>query len=180
MRIIGGAFKSRRFQPPKQFDGRPTTDFAREALFNILNNELDFEDLRALDLYAGVGGISFELASRGAAEVVSVDQQSVAVRFIEKMSEEWGMDAIWPEKNDAVAFSEGIHKPFDFIFADPPYSVEHFDQLHERLFKPEALNPDGLLVFEHGPRTDLSHLAGFYKERRYGHVHFSFFYPDYE
>ncbi len=161
---------------PKKLPVRPTTDMAKEALFNILNNTYYFEDLTILDLFAGTGNISFEFASRGTTDLVAVDADFGCIRFIDKISKEldFGISTV---KSDVFQFLGKTVIKADIIFADPPYDfpIEEFAKLPELVFKNELLNEDGILIVEHSKHTDLSHLNHFHKNRRYGGSIFSFF-----
>ncbi len=176
MRIISGKHKSKRIFAPKKLPVRPTTDMAKEALFNILNNVYYFEDISALDLFAGTGNISFEFASRGTKELVAVDTDYGCIKFIDKISDEldFGISTI---KSDAFSFLEKSSLKVDIIFADPPYDLatEDFAKIPELVFKNQMLLDDGMLIIEHSKHTDLSSLAHFSKQRRYGGSVFSFF-----
>ena len=169
MRIISGKHKSKRIFAPKKLPVRPTTDMAKEALFNILNNVYYFEDISALDLFAGTGNISFEFASRGTKELVAVDTDYGCIKFIDKISDEldFGISTI---KSDAFSFLEKSSLKVDIIFADPPYDLanEDFAKIPELVFKNQMLLDDGMLIIEHSKHTDLSSLAHFSKQRRYG------------
>ena len=176
MRIISGKHKSKRIFAPKKLPVRPTTDMAKEALFNILNNKYYFEDISFLDLFAGTGNISYEFASRGTNNIVSVDADYGCIKFIDKISKEldFGISAI---KSDVFSFLEKSMLKVDIIFVDPPYdlSVEDFARIPELIFKNNMLKEDGVLIIEHSKQTDLSHLEYFTNHRRYGGSVFSFF-----
>jgi len=176
MRIISGKYKGKRLVAPKKLPVRPTTDFAKEALFNILNNSLEFSEIKLLDLFAGTGNISFEFASRGAQHIISVDSHFACVKYITKITEElsFPIDAI---KSDASKFISSTSSKFDVIFADPPYNLEQidFENIIAKVFSNAILNKEGLLIIEHSKHTDLSHLDYFKEARRYGGSVFSFF-----
>ncbi len=176
MRIISGKHKSKRITAPKKLPVRPTTDMAKEALFNILNNTYYFEDIALLDLFAGTGNISYEFASRGAKNIVSVDTDYGCIKFIDKISMEldFGISTI---KSDVFSFLEKSLLKVDIIFADPPYdlSTEDFAKIPELVFKNQMLLNDGMLIIEHSKHTDLSSLDHFSNQRRYGGSVFSFF-----
>jgi 16S rRNA (guanine966-N2)-methyltransferase len=174
MRITGGKYKGRYFEVPKNLPVRPTTGFAFEGLFNVLNNSMDFEAIEALDLFTGTGHISFELASRGAVSIQSVDKNGLCLKFIKKTANDFEMP-ILALKEDVFKFLERCTTPFDFIFADPPYALPNIAQIHELVMKNKLLKPNGLLIIEHGSKTDLQTLSGFEKLRTYGNVQFSFF-----
>jgi len=176
MRIISGKHKGKRISAPKKLPVRPTTDMAKEALFNILNNNYYFQDISLIDLFAGTGNISFEFASRGTRELVAVDANYGCVKFIDKISNEldFGISTI---KSDVFNFLEKSDLKSDIIFADPPYdlSTEDFARIPELIFKNNMLKEDGVLIIEHSKHTDLSHLEHFTNLRRYGGSVFSFF-----
>lgn len=176
MRIISGTHKGKRIQAPKKLPVRPTTDMAKEALFNILNNRYYLENLSVLDLYAGTGNISYEFASRGAEAITAVDAAFDCVKFIRKTATELEFP-IAATKSPVRKFLEQTGMTFDIIFADPPYdmSEEEFSEIPELVFKRELLKENGSLVIEHGKHTDLSELPNFTEQRKYGSSVFSFF-----
>ena len=178
MRIISGRHKGKRIIAPKKLPVRPTTDMAKEALFNILNNSYYFEDISFLDLFAGTGNISFEFASRGTTDLVAVDADYSCIRFIDKISKELDYD-ISTVKSDVFQFLEKTSLKADIIFADPPYDLsdDDFAKLPELIFKNNMLKKDGVLIIEHSKHTDLSNLKHFTSQRRYGGSAFSFFKP---
>ena len=176
MRIISGKFKGRRINAPKDLPARPTKDFAKEALFNIINNNYYFNELNVLDLYAGIGSISFEFASRGAPSIISVDQHYKSILFIEKIAKEFEFP-IQTIKSDVFKFLEKTSLQHDIIFADPPYEYSK-EQLHEivtLIFSNNLLNDNGTLIIEHSKRTDLSDIFNFTNSKKYGNSMFSFF-----
>ena len=178
MKIITGQYGGRRFEPPRNLDARPTTDLAKQALFNILQNRLDFEECRALDLFSGTGGISFELLSRGAQHVVSVEQGRQQQQFIERVAAELRVERSKHQlvRGDVFRYLGGRPpQPFDFIFADPPYALADLDKLPSLILRPEWLAPDGIFVLEHGKDRSFDDVPGFCELRTYGAVHFSFF-----
>jgi 16S rRNA (guanine966-N2)-methyltransferase len=174
VRIISGTHKGKNIVVPKGLPVRPTTDFAKEGLFNILNNRLDYESAICLDLFSGTGHISLELASRGSKHITSVDKNSRCVGFLKTTSKELGFDVV-TIKSDVFDFLKQSRAKFDFIFADPPYDLDNIPQIHELVFSNGLLNAGGLLVIEHGAKTKLETLAGFIQHRKYGNVNFSFF-----
>ena len=176
MRIISGKYKGKRLTAPKKLPVRPTTDMAKEALFNILNNQFYFEDVTVLDLFSGTGNISFEFASRGATKITAIDSHSGCVQYISKTSKELNFD-ITTMKSDVFKFLERTKSKYDVIFADPPYSFEiaQFSKIPELIFQNELLLEDGLLIVEHAEQTDLSKLPNFSDKRKYGSSVFSFF-----
>lgn len=176
MRIVAGKFRSRRIIAPNNLPVRPTTDMAKEALFNILNNSYYFEDLSVLDLFAGIGSISFEFASRGCTDITAVDAHFGCINFLEKTSKELEID-LKTVKSDVFTFLERSSKPFDLIFADPPYDMEtdRFLELCKLVFDRNLLKPEGTLIIEHSKQTVLSEHPKFDKARKYGSNVFSFF-----
>jgi len=174
MRIIRGTLKGRRIQAPSSLPVRPTTDFAKESLFNVLNNRLDFEDLNVLDLFAGIGGISFEFASREAS-VLSVENNPKCADFIKQTAEKLQVENLRVMQTDAFAYLAKTRQTFDLIFADPPYDLPTIDLLPNLIFEYKLLNPDGLFILEHSERHDYSAHPQFSELRKYGKVHFSFF-----
>ena len=176
MRIVSGKFKSRRFSPPKNLQARPTTDIAKEGLFNILNNMIDFEKISVLDMFAGTGSISFEFASRGCRSITSLEISAVNYAFIQKVIKELGIeDVITAFKYDAFKFAETAKTKFDLIFADPPYDHKELANIPDLIFRKELLNPDGLLILEHPKDKNFKNHPCFSENRQYGHVNFSFF-----
>ncbi len=176
IRIISGTHKGRRIRAPKRLPVRPTTDRAKEALFNILAAEVDWSESRVLDLYAGTGNISYECASRGCADITSVDADPGCISFIRETARELEM-GINPVKASSEAYLRGSPGAFDFIFADPPYArdAEELERLAGLVFQKELLAQGGLLVIEHGKETSLERLPNFDRARRYGGSVFSFF-----
>lgn len=175
MRIIGGTYRGKQIIAPKNLPVRPTTDFAKEGLFNILNNKIDFEDLTVLDLFCGTGNISLEFASRGAKKIYSIDKHSPCLFFIKDTAKALKLSSIITDRADVFKYLEKSHSTFDVIFADPPYELENIEMIHELVFKNNLLNPDGILVIEHSQKTDLSAKTNYIETRKYGNVHFSFF-----
>lgn len=179
MRIISGIFKSRRFEPNMQgWKTRPTTDRAKESLFNILANNLDLDGITALDLFAGTGSIGYEFLSHGAAHIDFVEKHRPCIQFIEKTVKELGC-----ESRSATFASEVLnflktapHRQYDVIFADPPYDWAHFAHLPELLLRQQQwLAPDGVLIIEHDIRTNYEKDSNFAEQRQYGETYFSFF-----
>ena len=160
---------------PRTFSARPTTDFAKESLFNILANRIDLEDATALDLFAGTGSISIELASRGCSKVVSVEKDPAHYNFICKVVESVKTDRMLPIKADVFKYITTCKTQFDFIFADPPYQLENIPEIPELVFGNDLLAPDGIFVLEHGSKNNFSNHPRFTDMKRYGSVHFSFF-----
>ncbi|WP_435625230.1 RsmD family RNA methyltransferase [Flagellimonas sp.] len=179
MRIVSGSHKGKRLIAPKKLPVRPTTDMAKEGLFNILNNRYDIDELKVLDLFSGTGNISFEFASRGSKSIVAVDSYAGCVQFISKTAKELNFP-IRTVKSDVFKFLEKIRDKVDIVFADPPYNL-HLDQFKKivlLVFKNELLLEDGILVLEHSDKTDLSQLDYFSDSRKYGGSIFSFFQKD--
>ena len=174
MRIVSGKWKGKRIVAPKNLPTRPTTDFAKEGLFNILNNRFFFDDLRVLDLFAGTGNIAYEFASRGAGEITCVDQNKGCVRFIGEVADDLGAN-IQPVQLDAWLFVQKTTTSYDIVFADPPYDWDKHEALAEAIIQKGFLKEGGEAIIEHSADTDLSQLPGFFEHRKYGHVHFSFF-----
>jgi len=176
MRIISGEFKGRRITAPKKLPIRPTTDMAKESLFNILNNMYYLEDISVLDLFAGSGNISYEFASRGTKKITSVDANFGCIKFINETAESFGME-IQTIKSDVFKFLENSNTKNTIIFADPPYdfSVEAFSKIPELVFKYNLLENKGLLIVEHSKHTDISHLENYSHSKGYGGNMFSFF-----
>lgn len=176
MRIISGKLKARRFSVPKNFPSRPTTDFAKEGLFNILENQLDLFDLNILDLCTGTGNISFELLSREAGSITAVDINLNCLRFIRKTAEELKVsEDIRTLKMDILHFLKITEDSYDLIFSDPPYAYKHHSEIAKLVFDRDLLNDKGLLVIEHGKETNLENITHFDFCRNYGGVYFSFF-----
>jgi len=174
VRIIGGQYKGRNFTLPKGLPVRPTTDFAKEGLFNILNNRVDLDGAKILDLFSGTGHISLEFASRGAGAVTAVDLHTKCVAFLRSAAAE--VDApIQTIKSDVFSFLKSAIGSYDLIFADPPYDLPNIPEIHQWIMDKNLLNENAWLIIEHGPRTNLSELAGFKDQRKYGNVNFSFF-----
>lgn len=176
MRIVSGKFRGRRITAPNNLPVRPTTDMAKEALFNILNNSYYLDQISVLDLFAGIGSICFEFASRGCTDIVAVDAHQGCIKFLEKINTdlEAGVTTV---KSDAFAFLERSARTFDIIFADPPYDMEteHFNRLLNLVFDRVLLKEEGILVIEHSKQTDLSDHPHFERSRKYGSNIFSFF-----
>ena len=176
MRIISGKNKGKRITAPKKLPARPTTDFAKEALFNIINNNYYFDELSVLDLFAGIGSISLEFASRGAKTVTSVDNHYSSVQFIQKTADELQL-TIRALKSDVFSYLTNNKLTFDIIFADPPYSFtkEQLEKIISLVVENRMINEDGLLIIEHSKHTDISDLPNFSYSKKYGSSMFSFF-----
>jgi 16S rRNA (guanine966-N2)-methyltransferase len=175
LRIIGGTYKGKQIIAPKNLPVRPTTDFAKEGLFNILNNKVDFEGLTVLDLFCGTGNISLEFASRGAQKIYAIDKHSPCLNFVKDTAKTLKLTAIITDRADVFKYLEKSHSTFDIVFADPPYELENIAHIHDLVFSQNILNNGGWLIIEHGQRKDLSGKANYVETRKYGNVHFSFF-----
>ena len=175
MRIITGKYKGRHFDIPRTFKARPTTDFAKENIFNVINGYIDWEETTALDLFSGTGSISLELLSRGCKQVVSVEKDRDHARFISQCMEKIGAEEHILIKGDVFRFLKSCHQKFDLIFADPPYALPELPTIPDLIFQHDLLKEDGLLVFEHGKHNDLSSNPHFIEHRSYGSVNFSLF-----
>ena len=175
MRIITGKYKGRRFDIPRTFKARPTTDFAKENIFNVLMGYIDFEDATALDLFSGTGSISLELVSRGCKKVVSVEADRDHARFISPCFEKLGDHTDMLIRGDVFKFIKSCRQKFDFIFADPPYALEQLPQIPDMVLESGILAEDGIFVFEHGHKHDFSSHPRFLEHRAYGSVNFTLF-----
>lgn len=175
MRVISGKYRGKRFNPPKKFPSRPTTDQAKEALFNILSNRYDLEECKVLDLFAGTGSISLEFLSRECKSVLSIDKHPISIRFINQLVEDIKEDNWFVLRKDVFSFLEGHSDTYDIIFADPPFGIKGGSELPQKIFDQRLLNNDGLLIIEHGRESDFSHITQFTEIRKYGGVNFSFF-----
>lgn len=176
MRVISGIYKRRRFDVPHTFKARPTTDFAKENLFNVLMNYLDFEEgVTALDLFAGTGSISIELVSRSCDRVISVEKDPQHHAFISKVMKEVKTDRCLPLRGDVFRYIEKCNEQFDFIFADPPYALKELSTIPQKIFEYKLLKPEGLFVLEHGKDLSFEQNPHFIEHRHYGSVNFSFF-----
>jgi 16S rRNA (guanine(966)-N(2))-methyltransferase RsmD len=176
MRIVSGRLKGRRIIAPKKLPVRPTTDMAKEGLFNILNNRIRFQEIEVIDLFAGIGSISFEFISRGTERVTAVDANYDCIKFLTKTSEalELELNVI---KSDVFDFLEKTPLKADLIFADPPYDlpIEEFEKIEATVRERSLLNEEGMLIIEHSKHSSLEHIATFSECRRYGNSIFSFF-----
>lgn len=175
MRIIGGSLKGLRLNPPKNLPVRPTTDLAKEALFNILQNKIDFENIRVLDLFSGTGNISVEFASRGAAQVVAVDRSIHCVNYLKDISRQHGLTNIKIFKEDVFKYLQFENERYELIFADPPYDLNKIPEIPKIIFDKKLLLPGGSLIIEHQSMQNLSNYPAFAEQRKYGHSSFSFF-----
>ena len=176
MRIIGGEHGGRKFNPPNKMPyTRPTTDIAREGLFNILQNSLDFSVMKTLDLFGGTGSISYELASRGATDLTIVEKDTAMYEFIKKTSAELRIGNLRTLKMDVFKFIKQCEDKFDFIFAGPPYALANIDDLPKSVFAKQLLNKNGWFVLEHTPKNDYKAFPFYKSERNYGTTVFSIF-----
>jgi 16S rRNA (guanine966-N2)-methyltransferase len=181
VRVISGKFKSRRFSVPKGFPSRPTTDFAKEGLFNLLENRLDFDGLEVVDLFAGTGNIGIEFLSRGVEKVTSVDSNFKCVKHIFALSKQLNVEqSLSVLKADCLHFVSSSKGPFDIVFADPPYEYKFHLDLYRSIQKHHLAKPTGLIIIEHGRQTSFSGLEGFLFQKNYGNVYFSFLKPSSE
>jgi 16S rRNA (guanine966-N2)-methyltransferase len=179
MRIIAGKFKGRRFSPPADnWPTRPTTDYAKEALFNILNNQIDFEASKVLDLFGGTGSHSYEFISRGCEDVTYVDKHAPAVNFVRRTAQQLGIEAnLKIYQMDVFRFIAQTTSQFDYIFAGPPYTLPTIDTIPDLIFEKNLLLPDGLFVLEHNPHHEFLTHPNLVDVRNYGKTIFSFFKP---
>lgn len=176
MRIIGGQLGRRRINPPAHMPHtRPTTDVAKEGLFNIIENNLDIPELRTLDLFGGTGSISYELASRGAKDLTIIEKDSKMYEFIKKTAGELKLENLKVLKMDVFKFIAQCADKFDFIFAGPPYALGNIDDLPKLVFEKQLLNTKGWFVLEHTPRNDYKKFPFYTTERNYGTTIFSIF-----
>ena len=175
MRIISGTYGGRRLSPPKNITARPTTDFAKESLFNLLNNRMDFEGIVMLDLFAGTGGIGIECVSRGAREVTAVEIAHVQQNWLISCCKQLGIRNLSVIRGDVFKFLSACRTKYDLIFADPPYALEQLPTLPDVILGQDILKEDGWLVIEHGKDTNFTSHPRHVETRTYGSVHFSFF-----
>lgn len=176
MRIITGKYRGRHFDVPRSFQARPTTDFAKENLFNVLQAYIDFADgPTALDLFSGTGSITLELVSRGCSQVISVELDAKHHRLIRQFIDKLQDTAAFPVRGDVFQYVAKCREQFDFIFADPPYALPQIPELPDIILDRNLLKEDGLFVLEHGKSNDFSAHPRFVEHRSYGSVNFSFF-----
>ena len=175
MRIISGKYRGRAINPPKNLRARPTTDFAKEKLFNILQNLVDFEHCDVLDLFAGTGSISYEFASRGANSVTSVEINAVHHNFIRTTAKSLGADNIYAVKANVFLYLKSCPKSFDIIFSDAPYDLEDLEQVVGLVLDSNILKEDGIFIFEHSDKFNFERHPLFWQSRSYGSVQFTFF-----
>lgn len=175
MRIIGGKLKGKTILPPMGYKARPTTDFAKEGLFNVLDNEYEFEGLKVLDLFGGTGAVSYEFASRGASEVYCIEMLPMHANFIKSQARKFGLDNITVVHHNVFDFLEICYKKFDIVFADPPYAIEGLQSIPDKVFSKDILNEGAYFILEHPGDYSFKEHPHFVKEKKYGNVHFSFF-----
>ncbi len=175
MRIIGGSLKGLRLNPPKKLPVRPTTDLAKEALFNILLNQIEFEDIKVLDLFSGTGNISLEFASRGASLVMSIDRSIQCIHYLKDTARQHKLEQIKTFKADVFKYLQLETDQYDLVFADPPYDLNQIPEIPKIIFDKNLLKPGGLLIVEHQSLQNLSNHPAFVEQRKYGHSSFSFF-----
>ena len=176
MRIIGGSIKGKTIDPPKGYEARPTTDFAREALFDILSNEYEFEDLKVLDLFGGTGAVSFEFISRGAGHAWCVEMSPKNAAFISTTAKKLGIaDKVSVVRHNVFDFLPLCTRKFDIVFADPPYALDALETIPDKVLSQDIMHPGAYFILEHGGEHDFSAHPLFRKEKTYGRVHFSFF-----
>jgi 16S rRNA (guanine(966)-N(2))-methyltransferase RsmD len=175
MRIISGKYRGRKINAPKNLPVRPTTNFAKESLFNILTTQYSVEDKVILDCFAGSGNMSFEFLSRGAKDVYGVDMSAKCIKHLIQTSKEWETENFKAIKRDAVKFVKNAKIKFDIIFADPPYNWPHYHEFINTVFEKDLLTQKGLLIIEHDKTHQFKTVPNFVEERTYGHVHFSIF-----
>jgi len=177
MRIVGGNLRGKQINPPANFKARPTTDFAKEGLFNILSNQYDFEEISFLDLFSGTGSISFEFASRGCKDITAVEMNPLHASFIKSLSakllgREFSLQVV---HHNVFDFLKICTKKYDLIFADPPYDLAGFKNVPDKILESDILLDGGLFILEHPKDYEFKNSPHFLKERNYGNVHFSFF-----
>jgi 16S rRNA (guanine(966)-N(2))-methyltransferase RsmD len=175
VRIISGKYKGRQIHTPNNLPVRPTTDFAKEGLFNILNNLVDFEEISVLDLFAGTGNISYEFFSRGAVNITAVEIDPKCKAFIDKTIQLLNAESFTAIRADVFYYLKRPYESFDIIFADPPYQMEKIDEIPDLIFQSQILKNEGWFILEHSKRHDFSNHPFFDQHRKYGNVNFSFF-----
>lgn len=176
MRIVGGELRGRTIMPPAGYQARPTTDYAKEGLFNTLTNMLNFEEISVLDLFSGTGSISYEFASRGCKSIIAVEMNPANAGFIKKTAASLKLGSCIQVVHHNVFDFLGIcTKKFDVIFADPPYAIDGLDTIPDKIFSRDLLEEEGILILEHPATYKFENHPKFVKERKYGNVHFSYF-----
>lgn len=175
MRIIAGNLRGRRLNPPTNLPVRPTTDMARESLFNILNNYVDYEECSVMDLFSGTGAVSLEFVSRGAKDVTSIDINAQCTEFLKSAAKQFGVDNIHVVRADVFDLLKRANRKFDIIFADPPYAIADLANLPDLIFERDLLTEDGVFVLEHPREYSFAEHPHFWQHRAYGKVNFTFF-----
>ncbi len=175
MRIIAGSLRGRRLNPPANLPVRPTTDMARESLFNILNNYVDYEECTVMDLFAGTGAVSLEFVSRGVKNVTSIDINNACTEYIKTAARQMNVDNIHVVRADVFDLLKRAYKKFDIIFADPPYALQDLPKLPDIVFGSDVLNEDGIFILEHPKEFSFEEHPHFWQHRAYGKVNFTFF-----
>lgn len=175
MRIVGGTHRSRQFQIPDNLGIRPTTDFAKEALFNILQHRIDFEDKNVLDLFGGSGSISYEFASRCCSEITTIEKNIKSCKFIKKTASEFKFSNIKVIRMDVFSFLKSCADSFDIIFADPPFKLENIERIPSLVFEQKLLKENGMLIVEHPSDVNFAGIKEIKETRKYGTVNFSIF-----
>jgi 16S rRNA (guanine966-N2)-methyltransferase len=175
VRIISGSNRGRRINPPQNLPVRPTTDFAKESLFNILNNRVDFEEINVLDLFAGTGNISYEFASRGALSIKAVDIDNKCIDFVNKIATDLKFSNLKGIKANVFKYLENSIETFDLIFADPPYDINESSSIPDLIFENKLLKENGIFVMEHSRNLSFVDHENFVEHRKYGNVNFTFF-----
>ena len=175
MRIIAGTLRGRRLNPPQNLPVRPTTDMARESLFNILNNYVDYEECSVMDLFAGTGAVSMEFVSRGAREVTSIDINVQCTDFIKQSAAQFGVKNLHVVRADVFDLLKRANRKFDIVFADPPYALEGLATLPDLVFERQVLTDDGIFILEHPGEFSFEEHPHFWQHRSYGKVNFTFF-----
>lgn len=175
MRIIGGEHRGRYITPPKNFNARPTTDFAKEGLFNTLTNLYSFDTLTVLDLFSGTGGISYEFASRGCTNITAIEMNHIHSNFIKATIAKLKLEGINIVRHNVFDFLKVCRLTFDIIFADPPYNIEGLAGIPDKILAQNLLNKEGIIILEHPALFNFKEHPSFFKEKKYGNVHFSFF-----
>lgn len=175
MRIIGGRLKGIRFEPPKNIPTRPTTDFAKEGLFNVINNAFNFENISVLDLFGGTGNISYEFASRGCKDITTVEIFAKCAAFIKKTVAEQKLEGVQVLQMDVFQFMKTSHRKYDVIFAGPPYPLPNLNTIPDHIFENDLLEGEGWFILEHNPNHNFEKHPHFYRSRNYGTTIFSIF-----
>ena len=175
MRIISGKYKGRKIYAPINISARPTTDFAKEGLFDLLINRIDLEGIDVLDLFAGTGGIGFEFVSRGCNKVVSIETDKNQCAFIRKVVSDLKIDNLFLFRTDVFKYIASTHAQYDMIFADPPYLLKNIAEIPDLIFSYHLLKPNGIFVLEHSAKYNFQQHPHFVEQRSYGKVNFTFF-----